>query len=151
MAQAKEFQKSSYPLPVYNFRVTVDGVPMSFSQVSGISLEHDKVTYRHGLSAWEGEGIKKYRINKYVPVTMKKGTVKHIDFLYDWLQDTKGSTRTLAVSLCDEKGQPVVTWRMTKALPVKLEAPSFDANTNEVSIESLKVMVCGISLEHHEL
>ena len=82
MAETKDLQKSSYPLPAYNFRVTVDGTPMSFAEVSGISLEYETVTYRHGLSFWEGEGIKKYHYDKYVNFTLKKGTIKGIDFLY---------------------------------------------------------------------
>ena len=149
MAQTADFQKSSYPLPAYNFRVTVDGTSMSFSEVSGINLEYETVTYRHGLSFWEGEAIKRYRFDKYFPVTLKRGTVKGITFLHDWLKEGDMGTRALEVSLCDEGGQPVVSWRIAKAVPVKLEAPNFDASTNEVSIESLEIMAAGISMEHH--
>lgn len=147
MAETKEIQKSSYPLPAYNFRVTVDGTPMSFAEVSGISLEYETVTYRHGLSFWEGEGIKKYYYDKYVNFTLKKGTIKGIDFLYAWLKEK--AVRAVQVSLCDEQGQPVISWRVAKALPVKLEAPTFSADTNEVAIESLEVMAAGISVEYH--
>lgn len=147
MTETKDFQKSSYPLPAYNFRVTIDGTSMSFSQVSGISLERETVTYRHGFSFWEGESIKKYYYDKYLTVTLKKGTIKGINFLHEWLKDKQ--VRTVQVSLCDEMGQPVVSWRIAKALAVKLEAPTFDANTNEASIESLEVMAAGISIEHH--
>ena len=81
--------------------------------------------------------------DKYVNFTLKKGTIKGIDFLYEWLKEK--AVRTVEVSLCDEQGQPVVSWRVAKAIPVKLEAPTFSANTNEVSIESLEVMASGIS------
>ena len=147
MAETKAFQKSSYPLPAYNFRVTVDGTAMSFSEVSGINLAYETVTYSHGLSFWEGEGVKKYYYDKYVTVTLKKGTIKGINFLYQWLKEKQG--RTLMVSLCDEAGRPAISWRVAKAVPVKLEAPTFDANTNEVAIESLEVLAAGISVEHH--
>lgn len=144
MAETRDVQKSSYPLPVYNFRVTIDGTPMSFSEVSGITREYETVTYRHGFSFREGEGIKKYYINKYVPVTMKKGTIKGLDYLYYWLREKQ--TRMMEVSLCDEQGKALVTWRINKAVLVKLEAPTFDANSNEVSIESLEVMAAGIEI-----
>ncbi len=149
MAESKDFQKANYPLPVYNFRVTVGGTSMSFSQVTGINLEFETITYKHGLSFWEGEGIKKYYYDKYVPVTLKKGTVKGINFLYDWIKDKAEGPRTLEVSLCDEQGQPLVTWRIAKVVPVKLVAPSFDAASNDVSIESLELMASGISVVHH--
>ena len=67
--------------------------------------------------------------------------------MYAWLKEK--AVRAVQVSLCDEQGQPVVSWRVAKALPVKLEAPTFSADTNEVAIESLDVMAAGISIEYH--
>ncbi len=55
----------------------------------------------------------------------------------------------MEVTLCDEQGQPVVSWRVGKAIPVKLEAPTFDAGANEVAVESLEVLGRNISVEHH--
>lgn len=147
MAETKETIRNNYPLPVYNFRVTVDGTSMSFSEVSGIEVEYDTVTYRHGFSFWEGVDIYKYYHEKYVNVTFKRGTIHNKKFLYDWLKNTK--TVRVDVSLCDETGTPVVTWILAKATPVKLQAPSFDANSNDLSIETLDVMAAGISVEHH--
>lgn len=149
MAESKDFQKANYPLPVYNFRVTVDGTSMSFSEVTGINLEYEAVTYKHGLSFWEGEEIKKCHYDKYIPVTLKKGTVKGINFLYDWIKEKAEGPRTLEVSLCDEQGQPVVTWRFAKTVAVKLDAASFDAKSNDVSIESLELRATGISVVYH--
>lgn len=147
MAETKKDQKSNYPLPAYNFRVTIDGTPISFSDVSGLNMEYETITYRHGFSYWEGESIDKFYFDKYIPITLKKGIVQGIDFLYQWLKDKE--VRNLEVSLCSEQGQPVISWKIAKALPVKLEAPSFNADTNEVAIESLEVMAAGISIEHH--
>ena len=149
MAQTQEFQKSHYPLPVYNFRVTIEAVVMSFAEVSGITLAYETVTYRHGLSFLEGEQIKKFYFEKYETVTFKKGTVKGMKDLYDWVRQEGQDTKMIEVSLCDENGEPVVSWRIGKAVPVKLQAPTFDANSNDVSIESLEVLAAGITLIHH--
>lgn len=148
MALTKDQIKDRYPLPAYNFRVTIEGTTISFAEVSGISLEYETVTYRHGLSAWEGEGIKKFYYDKYVTVTLKKGTVHGTNDLYTWIKESKGS-RTIEVSLCDQDGEPLVTWRIRRTVPVKLEAPTFDAATNDVSIESLELLASGITVEHH--
>jgi phage tail-like protein len=53
------------------------------------------------------------------------------------------------VSLCDERGDPVVTWRVQKALPTRLEAPGLQASSNEAAVESLTLMAAGISIETH--
>lgn len=147
MAEAVAVQKTTYPLPVYNFTVTVDGQSVSFAEASGLTIEYEKVTYRHGLSFKEGEDITRHRFPKFTSLTLKKGTVAGGSFLFDWLSGDGNAERTIAVSLCDEKGSPVITWRITKAVPVKLTAPTFDANTNQVSIDTLELMVSGVSIE----
>ncbi|MCG8421904.1 MAG: phage tail protein [Proteobacteria bacterium] len=146
MAQSKEYQRSHYPLMVYNFRVTVGGTTMGFSEVSGLNREYETVTYKHGFSYWEGEEITKYRYDKYVSVTLKRGTVKGVSDLYDWLEGK--DKRVVEVNLCDEQGTPIVRWHIAKAIPIKLEAPTFDANSNDVSIETLELMAAGISLKN---
>jgi phage tail-like protein len=147
VAQTKGEQRSTFPLAAYNFRVTVDGVAMRFSRVSGLQREHQTLTYRHGFSFLEGEQIAKYFIDKYVSVTLEQGTVIGSRFLHDWLE--KKTKVAMEISLCDETGTPVIAWRIAKALPVKLTAPSFDAKSNEVAIDSLEIKAAGISIVHH--
>lgn len=146
MAHSTQEQRAAYPLPAYNFRVTVDGAAMRFAKVSGLTREHQTVTYRHGLSFIEGEQIAKYYIDKYVSVTLEQGTVIGSTFLHEWLESK--SKCAMEVSLCDASGTPVIAWRIAKALPVKLSAPIFDARTNEVAIDSLEIKAAGISIVH---
>lgn len=149
MADTRDIQKQTYPLPAYNYRVQVDATVMSFSEVSGISADFDKVTYRTGLSAWEGEAITTFNFGSFTTMTMKRGVVLGSNplALYDWLQ--KAETRMLQVSLCDEKGDPVISWKFEKAVPLKVSAPSFDAKTNEPAIESVELAVSGMSMTAH--
>jgi phage tail-like protein len=146
MAETPAFQKKHYPLPAYNFRVTVNGVTESFAEVSGIVLECETVTYRHGLSFWEGETLTRYAYPKYIPVSLKKGTVAGSGFFYDWIK-ARSAVRPMEISLCDGNGQPMVVWRIARAVPVKLEVPTFDAGASQVAIEKLDLMVSGISVE----
>ncbi len=147
MAHSIATQVASYPLVAYNFRVTVGDVAMSFTEVTGLAREFDTLTYRHGLSFIEGEDITRYRIDKYVPLTLKRGVVKGLPQLREWLE--AGDKRPISVSLCDERGEPVVTWRVQKALPTKLEAPGLQASSSEAAVESLSLMAAGISIETH--
>jgi len=140
---------ASYPLPVYNFRVDVEGSSMSFAEVSGIVIERDTLSYRHGLSYWEGEVIRSYRSNRYVPVTLRKGVVHGNAALHDWLNADGGEKRSVDIHLCGADGSPLVTWHIAKALAVKLEAPGFDPSENGVAVETLEIMASGISIEHH--
>lgn len=146
MAETIAVQKASYPLPVYNFRVTVDGTSVSFADVSGLAIERDTITYRHGLSYWEGEQMSAVRYPKFVPLTLKKGVVPGNSLLFSWL--AKGDSRALSVSLCNEKGEPVVVWQMARAIPTKLQPPTFSATDNTVAVDTLELMVAGVTVEH---
>lgn len=146
MAHGKQEQRASYPLAAYNFRVTVDTQALSFARVSGLQRQHQTATYVHGLSFLEGEQIAKYYLEKYVPVTLERGTTAHARALVEWLEERR--PRSMEISLCDEAGVPVVSWRIARAIAVKLSAPTFDARTNEVAIETLEVKAAGISIVH---
>jgi len=146
MAQTPQQQRTSYPLAAYNFQVSVDGVAMRFSKVSGLAREHDTVTYRDGLSFLEGERISKFQLNVFVPVTLERGTIVGDRFLSTWLESSVPSP--MEVSLCDENGVPVIAWSIAKAVPVKLSAPTFDASTSQLSIDTLEIRASGISMKH---
>ena len=146
MADAKDVV-AKYPIPAYNFRVTVDGTTMSFSDVSGVIIDYESVTYRHGFSYREGEDITTFYFDKFLPVTLKRGTVAQDNRLLEWLE--KADLRPVDISLCDEQGAAVVSWKIRKAVPTKFTAPSFDASTNDVFLETLELSVAGISVEHH--
>ncbi len=135
--------KASYPLPVYNYRVTIDGTTMGFSEVSGLGVEYEPVTYKHGLSFAMGAKIIP-GMRQPIRLTLKRGVVKAGSFLSAWFQDVyadpfKLPKKDIQVDLCDETGKPVVRWKVRGALPIKLEAPAFQAGSNEVAIESLEL------------
>ena len=147
MATSPATQAAQYPLAAYNFRVSVDGVTMGFAEVSGLAREYQTLTYRHGLSAWEGEAITKFRIDKFRPMTLKKGVIHSADHqaLLVWLAET--TSRNMVVSLCDEQGVAVVNWKIGKALLTKIEAPALNASGNDAAIDTLGLMVAGVTVE----
>ena len=76
--------------------------------------------------------------------TLKKGLVRKdsIAVLYDWIKTTATNViekKDIIVRLCDETGTPVVSWTIANAFPTKLDAPTFDANSNDAAIESMEL------------
>lgn len=145
MAQSVSDIKTRYPVPLYNFRVTVGSDIVSFTEISGIQVEYEYVTYRHGLSFLEGEEIQSFTRTKFFSMTCKRGTVPGADptFLFDWLE--KRDLRSITIDLCDESGAATMFWKIKQAVPTSLKAPSFSAQTNEVSIDSLELQAKGVS------
>jgi phage tail-like protein len=157
VAQDKDQIKSGYPLPAYNYRVTVlrdgEALVLSFAEVSGLSLQYDPVTYKHGLSF--ALGIKIIPgMPQPIRLTMKRGVVKNGKFLYQWIHSTyndpffSGAKRDILIDLCDEAGAAVIRWSIQGALPVKLDAPTFDANTNDVAIETIELIAHDLHVDY---
>jgi phage tail-like protein len=146
VAQSPQAQRGRYPLAAYNFRVSIDGLDMRFTKVSGLLREYRTVTYRDGLSFRDGERIGKFYIETFAPITLEQGTVLGHRFLTEWLE--RPGPSAMEIDLCDEQGTPVVAWSIARAVPVKLTAPTFDAATNQLSIDTLEVQAAGISIKH---
>ena len=143
--------KSAYPLPVYNYRVRIGDANTAFSEVSGLNLQYEPITYRHGLSWKEGTehmpGMK-----QPLRITLKKGLTQRGNALSEWIgsiRQNKVEKRDLTVELCDEAGTPVVTWQVLRAIPLKLNAPGFNAASNNVAIEELELMAGDLQVTFH--
>lgn len=151
MATSVEDIKNKYPIPVFYYRVTIgDNDAIAFSEVSGLSIEYETITYKDGLSYKEG--------NKYMPgliapinLTLQKGIVKADSFLFDWFDTIRLNTvekRDVRIDLLNENDEPTVSWLVRDAFPKKLNAPSFNASSNEVAIESLELMATTLTVSN---
>ena len=142
---------SSYPIPVYNYRVTIDSETLGFSEVSGLGIQYETVTYRHGLSFAAGMKIIP-GMRQPVKVTLKKGVFKDSRFLARWFKDAysnplKPAVKDVVVDLCDEEGTPVIRWKILGAVPVRLEAPTLDSGSNQTAIETLELAARDILID----
>ncbi len=152
MATTKSEIKERYPIPVYGYKVRINSETVGFSEVSGLNLQYDTITYRHGLSVLEGTTLLP-GIQQPVNLTLRRGLVKGKSQLLDWIntiQLSEVSKRDIFIDLCDELGTPVITWKAIDAFPTSLEAPNFDAASNEVAIESISLMAASLQVEYHE-
>jgi phage tail-like protein len=135
------------PLPAYSFRATVGGESAGFSEISGLAIERETATYNHGLGHWEGETLLTYPSGKHKQISLKRGVVPGDGSFFGWLVGADAEARPMDVSLVDSEGTPRVTWRIKEAIPIRMTGPSFNASSNEVAIDTLDVMVAGVSVE----
>jgi phage tail-like protein len=148
MAVTKDQIRESFPLPVYNYRVEINDATIGFSQVSGLSIGYETHTYKESPIA---EGVAGPRVmhmpaqSKAVTVTLKKGIVglNNIAIFFDWIssiQTNQVEKKDVYIRLCNEVGEAVISWQVVNAFPTKLDAPGFDANSNDAAIETLELM-----------
>jgi phage tail-like protein len=154
MADSTSTITTAYPLPVYNFQVDLGSDSVAFKSASGLSMGFDTVTYRESQTASGKVGPNTFRMpgmKQAVNVTLSKGYVRStsIKYLYDWISSTQLNVvqkQDITVRLCDQDGNPVVTWTLQNAFPTKLSAPDFNADTNEVAIETLELIGDGLTM-----
>ncbi|MBM5816653.1 MAG: phage tail protein [Cyanobacteria bacterium K_Offshore_surface_m2_239] len=154
MATSTEAIRADYPLPVYNYRVEINGVSFAFSEVSGLSIGYEITTYKESPTAATPGPRTMHMPAQVTPptITLKKGLVagKSLSTLYGWIQTVATNQiekRDISVRLCDEKGVPLITWRILNAFPTKLTAPTFDAKSNDVAIETMELKADAITME----
>ena len=152
MATTVEEMKNNYPIPAFHYRVEIDGMePIAFTEISGLNISRETITYKDGLSCIQGAKHMPGMMSE-LKFTMKKGIIKGDSRLYDWINSIRITTvekKNVTISLMNETSEaPVVTWKVKNAFPVKLDAPTFNATSNEVAVESLELMADDLKVEH---
>ena len=151
MATTAEDIKNNYPIPVFYYRVTIgEDDSHAFSEVSGLSIEYETITYKDGMSYRDGA---KHMPGLGTPVnlTLQRGIVRQGSYLLDWINSVQLNTvekRDVRIDLLDESGEAVVSWTAIDAFPKKLDAPSFNATSNEVAVESLELMASDLKVSY---
>lgn len=140
--------QAQYPLAAFHFSVDWGGTRVGFSEVSGLTQEIQAIEYRDG-SFPEYSSIKMPGLRKYSNITLKRGIVKSDNELFNWLSTVrlnKIERRDLTIKLLDEDHNPVMTWQVARAFPVKVEGPQLKASANEVAIESIEIAHEGLTV-----
>jgi phage tail-like protein len=155
VALSKESIRSDYPLPVYNYRVEIGGETVAFSEVSGLTIAYETTTYLQSPTARGAVGPDMMIMPAQATpptITLRKGLVARtsVKHLYRWIstvQINQIEKKDIYVRLCDEKGEAVISWKIGNAFPVKLDAPTFDATSNDAAIETLELKADYITIE----
>jgi phage tail-like protein len=154
MATSPDTIRTQYPLPVYNYRVEIGSEAMAFSEVSGLAIGYELGTYKESPVANQPGPVTMYFPGQLsaTTISLKKGMVKSVSIktLYGWIQTVQTNQvvkKDVFIRLCDEKGAPVISWKVANAFPTKLTAPSFDAKSSDAAIETLDLQADFITIE----
>ena len=134
------------PYGNFNFLVEIDGITRAaFQQVSGFDSTIDVIEHREG-----GENTTPRKLpgmTKYSNISLKWGLTDDRD-LYDWhrqavlgnIQRKNGS-----IILLDRQGNEKMRWNFVNAWPSKWDGPDFNAEGNDVAIETLELAHEGVA------
>jgi phage tail-like protein len=138
-----------YPIPRFHFQVDWGGAKISFTEVTGLVMEREKIEYRHSDSK-DFNKIAMPGMVKNSNITLKRGKFEG-DFDYNtWLDEVANERvngrRDLIIRLLNEKHEPVAAWSAARCFPVKVTAPDLKSDANEAAIEALEVAHEGLKL-----
>lgn len=127
------------------YRVTIDGVEFSASEVSGLDHEVEKIEYRGGDDPIFAKKVQ-LGLKKNIELEVKKGFTDGDDrFIELWerVNDKdfymdEDSRFNILVELMDEHENTIQAWNLTEVIPVKFGGTALKADANEVYIESMK-------------
>jgi phage tail-like protein len=135
------------PYSALNFLVELEGISIgAFKECSGLTSELTVIEYRNGSD--RGTVHKLPGMRKFTNITLKRGITKDRQ-LWDWHKtalDGSVQRKNGSIVLLDDSGQEVLRWNFHQAWPTKYEAPSFNASSNEVAIETLEIAHEGLEL-----
>jgi len=145
-----EDQDGLWPVPKFYFKVTIgDKGEIAFQEVSGLDTEYDMIEYRAGNSI-EFLTVKKPGLVKASEITLKKGVFAQDSPLFDYFTRVQMNTaqrETVTIQLLDEAHNPMFTWTLNNAYPLKLTSTDMNAQSSEVAVEEIVLAHEGLSFE----
>ncbi|MBY5931628.1 phage tail protein [Tateyamaria omphalii] len=142
--------QTAWPLPAFEFRVTVAGEEVAFREVSGLEAETEVIEYRAGNSKVFST-IKMPGMIKSGDVTLRHGTFARQGAFWDWFSGIKMNTmkrEDVTIALVDAGGEETMRWTLKNAFPTKVTGTDLKAEGNEIAVEIVELAHKGITNEN---
>ncbi len=144
----------TFPVAKFYFTVEVNGQSIRCHEVTGLEQESEILEYRFGSSV-SFVTMKRQGLLKTSRLVIKKAVFSGDNMLAEiWNEsDNKGynshsnNVMNLLVRLLDENGETVMSWKVNAAVPCKFSGGDYQAQTNEVSMETIEFVHEGIQPE----
>jgi phage tail-like protein len=138
-----------YPLPRFHFQVDWGGAKISFSEVTGLAMEREKIEYRHSDSK-DFNKIAMPGLVKNNALTLKRPQFEKDFDVQKWFDDVANervnNRRDVIIRLLNEKHEPVAAWSVARCFAVKLTGPDLKSDASEVTSVSIEVAHEGVKL-----
>lgn len=132
-----------YPPLGFHFKVEFANLnsEFEFQSVSGLTVELDTEEIAEG-----GENRFKYRLpvrSRYSKLVLKRGLLTDsslIKWCRDAVEEFDISPADITISLLNEEHEPLMTWNVVNAYPVKWSMGDFNAEQSQIVIETIELV-----------
>jgi phage tail-like protein len=133
------------PYGNFNFLLEIEGIARAtFAEVTGGDSTVDVTEYREG-----GDNTTPRKLpgqTKHANLVLRWGTTHDLE-LWNWHRDVVRGTvvrRNGSIVGLDRRNEEVARWNFVSAWPAKYDMPDFNAEGNDVAVESLELAHEGI-------
>ncbi|HWG90207.1 MAG TPA: phage tail protein [Candidatus Thermoplasmatota archaeon] len=132
--------------PTQRVQVHIEGLPATtFLAVNGLEAETEVIQYVDGA-----DGTVRMLPGKtsYAPITLSRPFTGNTD-LWNWFASAaegQVERRDVAIVIVDGQGQPLGSYRLENAWPVKYSNPHLKASGNEVAVETVELVYEDLTL-----
>ncbi|GAA5216517.1 phage tail protein [Corallincola platygyrae] len=133
-----------YPPVGFHFKVEVagfagDSQDSRFSDVSGLSEELSTEEVAEG---GQNRFVQKYPVRaKHTELTLKRGLLKQselVDWVKECIEDFSITPKDMDIKLLNAEHEPLMTWHIVNAYPIKWSVSDFSATSNSIVVETLQ-------------
>jgi phage tail-like protein len=124
----------------------------AFSEVSGLEATMEPKVIKEGGRNY-GAAQRAGPVT-FSTVILKRGmtSTRHLWRWFELISNGAYAYRlSVSITMLDLAGQPLLTWRLEKAMPVKFKSADLNATNNEVAIEELHLVHEGLRLDTQSL
>ena len=142
-----------YPPVAFSFSANIvgdKGPVASFNEISGLDVERQTAEITE-----DGENRYVHKLPtspKHSNLVLKRGIMLPSSALFSWCRATleadlsqRIEPKDVLVSLLDQKQQPMISWNVTNAWPVKWQVARFRADESNIAIETLEFAYSSLS------
>ncbi len=148
---AGEVQDSFWPIPKFYFRLRFGLQDIAFFQeLSGLDVEDQPMEYRHGNNP-VFSSVNILRNEKRGNVTLKKGVFINGKNFQEWYEKISMNSiprETAIIDLLEESGNPIMTWTLKNAWPVKISSTDLNSDANEIAVETMELSHEGLTIKN---
>ena len=132
----------------FHFKVEWGGNRTGFVEVTGLGMGLDVTPYREGTSM-EFSAMLTPGQRQYSPVVLKRAMVAGDNDFYTWIDTAQCGDverRDVIISLLSSRHEPVMTWKLARAFPSRLDYAPLNALGNDLAIESMTLVHEGLAV-----
>ena len=128
------------PYVNFNFLVEIDGIARgAFHEASGFDATVDVIEHREG-----GQNTTTYKVpglTKHGNITLRWGLTddKSLDDWHQQVVDGDIVRKNGSIVVLNRKGEEIARWNFFRAWPTKYTLPNFNAEGNDIAIQTLEL------------